>query len=101
VRVAFFDWLLEEIRALPEGARQGLAEPGATLRAVTATALDADEQNRVAELLTQALGHQPALAFSTDPDLIAGLELHGPNLVIANSWRADLERILADVNRAH
>jgi hypothetical protein len=27
--------------------------------------------------------------------LIAGLELHGPQLLVNNSWRADLERILA------
>lgn len=100
VRAAFVDWLLAEVRALPEAARRSLVQPGATLRAISAAPLADEEQDRLAGLLAQALGAKPTLAFSTDAELIAGLELHGPNLVIANSWRADLERILADVNRA-
>jgi F-type H+-transporting ATPase subunit b len=100
VRAAFFDWLLAEIRALPEAARRGLVEPGTTLRAVSAVPLATDEERLLTERLAEALGVPPNLAFSTDAELIAGLELHGPNLVIANSWRADLERILADVDRA-
>jgi F-type H+-transporting ATPase subunit b len=32
-----------------------------------------------------------------DPTLIAGLELRGPHFVVANSWRADLAKILADL----
>jgi F-type H+-transporting ATPase subunit b len=100
VNAAFFDWLLAEVGALPEGARRGLTEPGTTLRAISAIPLAADEERQFAERLAQSLGVRPNLTYSTDADLIAGLELHGPNLVIANSWRADLERILADVDRA-
>lgn len=100
VRAAFFDWLLTEVRSLPPSTRRDLVEKDAELRAISAVPLEASEQRQLADLLTQALGIRPTLAFSTDADLIAGLELHGPNLVIANSWRADLERILADVDRA-
>lgn len=100
VRAAFADWLLAEVRALPEAARRGLVAKGTTLRVVSAAPLEAAERRRLADLLAKAFDAPPALVFAADAELIAGLELHGPNLVIANSWRADLERILADVDRA-
>jgi F-type H+-transporting ATPase subunit b len=97
VRSAFLDWLLKEIRDLPEPARQTATACGATLEAVSATALDAADQARYRGLIGVAFGAQPQIAFKTDPALIIGLELRGQHLLVSNSWRADLSKILAEL----
>jgi F-type H+-transporting ATPase subunit b len=97
VRTAFLDWLLKEIRALPEPARRGAAMDGVMLEATSATPLEAAEQEHYRGLISEAFGAHPNIAFKSDPALIAGLELRGPQLVVRNSWRADLARILADL----
>ena len=96
VREAFLDWLLKEIRGLPELARQAVAN-GTSLEAVSATPLDPADQERCRGLIGEALGAHPQIAFRADPALIVGLELHGPHLIVSNSWRADLAKILADL----
>jgi F-type H+-transporting ATPase subunit b len=97
VRAAFLDWLLKEIRALPEPARRGVAVDGVLLEATSAAPLEAAEQEHYRDLISEAFGARPKIAFKSDPALIAGLELRGPQLVVRNSWRADLARILADI----
>jgi F-type H+-transporting ATPase subunit b len=97
VRAAFLEWLLDEIRALPDPARQAVAANGATLEAVSATALDPADQERYRALIGEAFGAHPQIGFKADAALLAGLELHGPHFVVSNSWRADLTRILADL----
>ena len=97
IRAAFLDWLLKEIRALPQPTRQAMAANGAALEAVSATALDPADQERYCKLIGEAFATRPQIAFKADPALIAGLELHGPHLVVSNSWRADLTRIFADL----
>jgi len=97
VRAAFLDWLLKEIRTLPDPARQAVAANGVTLEAITAAPLEPVDQERYRELIGEAFGAHPQIAFKADPTLIAGLELHGPHLVVHNSWRADLTQILADL----
>jgi F-type H+-transporting ATPase subunit b len=97
VRAAFLDWLLKAIQTLPEPARQAVATNGATLEAVSASELDPADQARYRELIGTAFGAHPQIAFTADPTLIVGLELHGPHLVVRNSWRADLTRILGDL----
>lgn len=98
VRAAFQDWLLKEITALPAAARQAVAAPDVTLQATSATALEPAEQDRCRELIEAAFGAHPAIVFKVDGALIAGLELQGPHLLVSNSWRADLNRILADLS---
>lgn len=97
VQNAFLDWLLKEIRELPEAARQGVIASGAALEAITASSLETEEQQRYAKLVGEAFGASLPVAFKADPDVIAGLELHGPHLIIANSWRADLNQVLAGI----
>lgn len=97
VASTFLDWLLKEIRNLPDAARQAVAVSGATLEASTASMLVPADQQHYGKLIGEAFGAGLRVAFKVDPDLIAGLELRGPHLVIANSWRADLTRILADI----
>jgi F-type H+-transporting ATPase subunit b len=97
VRGAFLDWLLAEIHALPETARHAVAADGVTLQAISATPLDAADQQRASQRIADAFAAHPHIVFSADAALIAGLELHGPHFVISNSWRADLDKILADL----
>jgi F-type H+-transporting ATPase subunit b len=97
VRGAFLDWLLQEIRRLPDPARQAIAANGVGLEAVSAAPLDPADQERYRARIGEAFGCHPQIAFTADPALIAGLELHGPHLVVSNSWRADLTQILADI----
>lgn len=95
VRASFLDWLLREIGNLPDAERRAIAANGTTLEAVSATSLDAADQERTSGLIGKAFGANAAIVFKTDPALIAGLELHGPHLIVRNSWRADLTKILA------
>lgn len=97
VESAFLDWLLTEIRNLPDAARQAVAASSATIEASTATPLTPADQQRYSKLIGEAFGASLSVAFRVEPDLIAGLELRGPHLVVTNSWRADLARILADI----
>lgn len=96
VREAFLGWLLHDLRVLPEVTLQALARTG-NADVISAMPLDAVEQAHHAEQIGAALGTPMALTFSTDPALIAGLELHSAHLVVNNSWRADLARILEDL----
>ena len=100
VRAAFLDWLITGIRSLPEPARQSAAADGATLEAVSATAVAPAEQERYRTLIGEAFGARPQIAFKEDPGLIAGLELRGPHFTVGNSWQADLSHILADLKHA-
>jgi F-type H+-transporting ATPase subunit b len=95
VNAAFLDWLVREIRSLPEPMRQAAT----TVEAVSASPLAPAEQENARARIAEALGTQPAITFATDPALIAGLELRGSNLMVSNSWRADLSRILAEITR--
>ncbi len=97
VSAAFLDWLLQEIGRLRENVRKAVAADGVVLEAVSAVAIDPADQDRYRKLIGEALGADPQITFQVDAALIAGLELHGPHLVIANSWRADLTKILADL----
>lgn len=97
VQDAFLGWLVAEIRNLPRSERQAAGASGVTLEAVSAAPLQPAEQEHCRGVIAAALGADPSIIFKTDPTLIAGLELHGPHLVVANSWRADLKRILADM----
>jgi F-type H+-transporting ATPase subunit b len=94
---AFLDWLLQEIRRLPTNVRDAVAANGVVFEAVSATPIAPADQDRYRKLIGEAFGACPQITFNVDAALIAGLELRGPHLVIANSWRADLIKILADL----
>jgi F-type H+-transporting ATPase subunit b len=97
VRAAFLQWLLVQLRALPEATRRAMASAPEPLEALSATPLEPAEQERCRELIGVALGAEVRLAFVVEPALVAGLELRGPHLVVRNSWRADLAHILQDL----
>jgi F-type H+-transporting ATPase subunit b len=97
VSAAFLDWLLQEIRMLPTPMRDAAAVNGVILEAISATPIEPGDQERYRTLIGEVFGAHPQINFKVDPALIAGLELHCPHLVIANSWRADLTKIRADL----
>lgn len=90
---AFLGWLVEGLAALPEAERTALAV--VELEVVSATDQDTPARDRIAKAVTTALGSPAELTFRTDPEMIAGLELHAPHFSLRNSWRADLDRIAA------
>lgn len=91
VRAAFLDWLVQEIAI----RRETLPKNDATWDVISAATLDPAEQAATRARIVNALGDDVPIVFRTDPGLIAGLELRGPHLLVSNSWRADLARILA------
>jgi F-type H+-transporting ATPase subunit b len=54
----------------------------------------------IEQALRAALGEHADLHFVTDPDLIAGAELHSAHVVLRNSWQADLTQIRKVVQNA-
>jgi len=101
VRPIFLDWLLREIEALPASVRHSVATGDAAVEAITASPLDTAEQERTARLIAQAFGGKPKFVFKADPALIAGIELRSHTLLMRNSWRADLEKILEGIVHDH
>ena len=95
VSEAFLGWLLQEIRMLPEPVRNAMTADGIVLDLISATPIDPADQERYGQAIGAAFGARPGITFKTDPALIGGLELRGPYLVVNNSWRADLTRIVA------
>ena len=89
VRAAFLEWLLREIAALPASVRP----PGEKLELTSAIPVPAAEAQEMARRIAVTFGGAPDVAFTTDPALIAGLELRSKNFRLQNSWRADLARI--------
>ncbi len=94
VQAAFLDWLVAAIAALPDQARKALADHAIALSVVGTTPLTEAAQAQATSRIGAAFGYRPQIAYTTDPALIAGLELHAPHLAVSNSWRADLADIL-------
>ncbi|WP_068114756.1 F0F1 ATP synthase subunit B family protein [Tropicimonas marinistellae] len=92
----FVDGLAKAVADLPEATRTGIGT-GDPVRLRAARALTDDEQLRLEALLIDALGHPINLEIETDAALIAGLELDAPHAIIRNHFRADLDRIIAEV----
>ena len=97
--LGFVDGLGEALARLPEESRAGLGADGESLRLKAARALTPDEKAAVDAMLEKTLGHPMPVAVEADPSLIAGLELETPHVLVRNSFRADLERIRAEIDR--
>jgi F-type H+-transporting ATPase subunit b len=92
VQTAFLHQLVDAIAKMPEADRKALADDPKGIEIVTATDSSA-ERAKIDTAIQTALGGTTQLRFVTDPDLIAGLELHSPHFVLHNSWAADLAHI--------
>ncbi len=97
VKRVFLDWLVAAIAALPEETRQTARAKTTPFDAVSATPLDATEQAHASQTIGAAFGGPVSVTYSTDPNLIAGLELRGDHLTVGNSWQADLIKIQAEL----
>lgn len=91
---AMFQALLDRLRQLDDDERRRLARD-APLRAITALPLDDAQRARFGAALAAALSLSAPPEFACEPDLIAGFELRGSHMLVRNSWRADLDELLA------
>jgi F-type H+-transporting ATPase subunit b len=85
----FLEGLAEVLATHP--ARASIVNAPLEIR--SATPLDATSQSDCRAVLARLLDGTPEVSFRTDPALIAGIELAGPDVVVRNSWRADLQRL--------
>jgi len=92
----FIEGLADAVGKLPERTRSGIgAGGGVTL--IAARAMSESELASCREALSGALGKAVAVTARTDPSLIAGLEIETPHAAVRNSFRADLDRIAAEL----
>jgi F-type H+-transporting ATPase subunit b len=97
---AFLAELCQQVQALPPRDRTAFMPRGDdSIEIVTASPLSAEKAEQIRAAIANAFDRKPALAFRTDPAVIAGIELHSRHAVIRNSWRSDLERIREELNR--
>ncbi len=95
----FLDGLADGLAALPEATRAGVGANGAPLRLKAARSLTEAEKKACRTRLGKALGRPIEIQVEADPNLIAGLEIETPHAVVRNSFRADLDRIAAELSR--
>lgn len=94
----FIDGLVTAVTELPAATRKGIGANG-PVRLRAPRALTGDEHARLETRLAEALGHRVTLHTEADPALIAGLELDAPHAIVRNHFRADLDRIKAELAR--
>lgn len=97
VQACFLEWLLAEIRKLPEPVRKAARAKDVKLEVRSAVKLDAAARKSCGNSIAEALGGDPHIAFRTDHKLIAGFELYGDQLIVRSSWRTDLATIQVDL----
>ncbi len=93
----FIDGLGEAIAGLPEATRIGIAGGGEGVHVIAPRPLTEAENKACAVMLEHVLGHSVTFTVDTDPAVIAGLELGTAHALVRNSFRADLERIRAEL----
>jgi F-type H+-transporting ATPase subunit b len=99
---AFLDGLCQKLRALPPEERSNFTSAAADhpVEVVIAATLSKADVDQIRSALREALGSELQFKVRSDPALIAGIELHGPGTIVRNSWRADLDRIREELDRA-
>ncbi len=100
VQATFLVQLVEAISGMSAADRKALIASDADIKIVTATNPQDAERANIESAVKDALGGTSSIRLVTDPDLIAGLELRSGHFVLRNSWRADLETILKEVENA-
>ncbi len=103
VQSAFLSQLVDAIAKMPAADRSALRADPKGIEIVMAVDLGPDkaaEQEEIKRAVHTALGGSPDLKFVVDPDLIGGLDLRSPHLVLHNSWQADLMQVRKAVSDA-
>jgi F-type H+-transporting ATPase subunit b len=101
-RDAFLAALCDAIGELAPEERDSFAaaaKTGQPIEVVTAATLPDPDSAHVRAALKEAFGLDLPLVFRSDPALLAGIELRGHNVILRNSWRADLDRIRKELSR--
>lgn len=89
--------LLKAIATLPDRERLSLRD-GFTC--ATATSPDAADRQTYENALTTAVGGNPSITWTIDPDLVEGFAVKTPYLTVASNWQADLVRIREGLSHA-
>lgn len=100
VQSTFLAQLVEAIADMSAPDRTALIASADDIEIITATNPEGAERAKIEEAVKDALGGTPSVRLVTDSSLIAGLELRSGHFVLHNSWRADLENILKEVENA-
>jgi F-type H+-transporting ATPase subunit b len=64
---------------------------------VSAEELDESEREQCMQCIATMLGRTPTVRWKIESGLLAGVELHVGDLVVRNSWQADLERLAEEL----
>jgi F-type H+-transporting ATPase subunit b len=98
---AFLAGLCEEIKKLSPDARDGFFAVAADrpIEVLTAAPLSEQETEQARGALNEAFGRDLPFTFRADPKVLAGIELQGHNVILRNSWRANLESICEELSR--
>lgn len=92
----FIEGACSQLAALAEAERAMLraSDADTPVQVISADALDADDRTQLREALGAAMGREVPVEFSTDENLLAGVELRFRHLVIRNHWAADLDQLV-------
>jgi F-type H+-transporting ATPase subunit b len=93
----FIEGLADAVAKLPDGARNEIGADGGAVAVVSARKMSDSEVADCRDALSGALGRDVTVNTKADPALIAGLEIETPHAAVRNSFRADLERVAAEL----
>ena len=93
----FIDGLAAAVAKLPDRTRGEIGAGDNAIALLAAREMTREEVATCETALAKALGRKVVLNAKADPSLIAGLEIEAPHAVVRNSFRADLERIAAEL----
>jgi F-type H+-transporting ATPase subunit b len=102
VSILIVDEVCRELLALSPEARQDLTSAATVdhpIEIISAAPFSDQEARQVRAALWKAVGQELPVTFRSDPEIIGGIELIGRNVIIRNSWRADLDRIRLELTR--
>ena len=94
----FVEGLAKALASLPPSSRNGIGSGGAP-RLNAPRPLTAEETQSCRDAFARALGRPLDFVVAVDPGLIAGLELETPHVVVHNSFRNDLSRVVEELTR--
>jgi F-type H+-transporting ATPase subunit b len=100
IEAPFLDPLIKSIDAMPPADRAALVATTGGIDVISAVDPNDTTKARIKQALGAARDGKPHLHFRTDPELIAGFELHTAHVVLRSSWAADLDAILKDLTDA-
>jgi len=97
---AFVARLFDQLESDSGDRKVFLAIETSAIELASAAPLERPEKARIKKQLEAKLGSEHPIRFTTEPDLIAGFELHGDHYIIRNSWKSDLEKISRELQHA-